>query len=254
LPSAQHDAQDIAGLYESSRRIEHGFLSFFYLLQQTSIGANADGTISAPGGPGAGGDVKMKEVGPQIWREENGTREIALRDVDGVKTVMDSTDPTSVLQAVPFARSETLNLPVLLGSVAVLVWSLVLWPLSWLLRRGDHAQAGADAEVRRLRLFQRFACVVAVAYLGAWVMLLLPVLSLQLQFYSFRIDTIVFLMECAGALLIAAAAASLWVTWRLFNAQTPRLSLIWNGLVSVALLGLVWISVMGGLQGINLNY
>ena len=37
LPTAKQDARAIAGLYESSRRVQHGFLSFFYLLQQTSI-------------------------------------------------------------------------------------------------------------------------------------------------------------------------------------------------------------------------
>src|SRR5262245_8941104 len=44
LDSASKDAQRIAGRYESSRRVEHGFLSIFYLLQQLVITANADGT------------------------------------------------------------------------------------------------------------------------------------------------------------------------------------------------------------------
>ena len=254
LPSASHDAREIAGLYESSRRVEHGFISFFYLLQQTSIGANADGTITAPKGEGVEGESTFEEIAPQIWREVHGTRELALRDAGGVKTVIDSQDATSVLQAVPLARSQALNLPILLGSAAVLLWTLVLWPLSWLLRRGDRAEIGVGPEIRRLRLYMRGATLVDVVYLGAWTALVLPLLSLQLQVYSYKIDAIVLVMELAGVLPIAAAIVSIWVTWRLFEHRAPWLSMIWSVFVSAAMLGIVWIGWMGGLLGVNLNY
>jgi hypothetical protein len=45
LATASSDAQTIAERYQSSRRVEHGFLSVFYLLQQSVITANSDGTI-----------------------------------------------------------------------------------------------------------------------------------------------------------------------------------------------------------------
>ena len=254
LPSSQHDAQEIAGLYESSRRVEHGFISFFYLLQQTPISANADGTITAPKGEGVDGETKFTEVGPQIWREADGARELALRDVGGVKTVVDSHDPTSVLQPAPLLRSESLNLPILLGSFGVLLWTLVLWPLSWILRRGERAELGVSPEVRRYKLYVRVATVVGVVYLGAWTVLLLPLLNLQIQAYTYRLDSVVLVMELAGVLPIAAALASIWATWRLFEKRAPWLSLIWSGVVCAALLGVVWISWMGGLLGVNLNY
>jgi CubicO group peptidase (beta-lactamase class C family) len=254
LSSAPQDAQKIAGLYESSRRVEHGFLSFFYLLQQSSIGANADGTITAPPGPGGQSEVSFREIGPQIWREKNGTRELALRDVDGVKTVIDSTDQTSVLQAVPFFRSQSLNLMVLLASVAILFWSLVLWLVSPLLRRGEPARSEATPALRRSRLTMRCAALVDIVYLGAWIMLFLPILSLQIEVYGHRLDPVVLVLECSGLLAIAAAGVGLWSTWRVFKEGAPLLSKIWSIAVSLALLGVVWIGAMGGLIGINLNY
>jgi CubicO group peptidase (beta-lactamase class C family) len=253
LPSAKQDAQAIAGLYESSRRVQHGFLSVFYLLQQTSIADKGDGTIAGPGAPGED-SATFEEVGPQIWRVVHGTREIALRIIGGVKTVIDSEDPISVLQAVPFQRSETLNLPVLLFSAGVIFWTLILWPLAWLIRRGDRAELGIGPEIRRARLWLRGAALADAVYLGAWAMLMLPILSLQVQFYSFRIDGLVLTMELAGIVPLIAAGVGLWTTWRLFGLRTPRLSLLWSTLVAAALVGIVWISVMGGLQGVNLNY
>src|SRR5205814_2748047 len=71
LPSAQQDAQKIAGRYETSRRVEHGFLSVFYLLQQTVIGADLDGTITAPKFL-AQGEAHFREVAPNTWQEVGG--------------------------------------------------------------------------------------------------------------------------------------------------------------------------------------
>jgi len=112
LASAPADAQKIAGRYESSRRIEHGFLSIFYLLQQATINANGDGTIDAPKAFEPG-NTRYREVAPNIWREVDGTRQLALESVNGVKTVVDSENPTSVLQEVPGHRAAPFNLTVL---------------------------------------------------------------------------------------------------------------------------------------------
>ena len=169
---------------QSSRRIEHSFLSFFYLLQQSTIAANANGTIVAPPAPGQENSATFREVAPDLWREIGGTRELALQTVDGVKTVVDSEDPTSVLQAVPAQKSATLNVAVLLGSVAILFWTLVLWGLSPLLRRGDRAQTGISPEIRRLRLIARLAAAFDAIYLVGWAMLMRPLLTNDLQVFS----------------------------------------------------------------------
>lgn len=252
LPSAQRDAQAIAGHYQSSRRIEHGFLSLFYVLQQTQIVARPDGAIIGPGR--LQGHAVFHEIAPQRWREVGGTRQLALTTVSGVKTVVDSEDPISVLQAVPAWRSAPLNLAIFLGSLVVLIWTLVLWPLSALLRRGERAESGLSLEVRRVRLVGRFLALGAGVYLAAWYMLLKPVLDLQLEVYSPRIDVVVSALEILGFLTIPAAAVSIWVAWRMFVLKAPWLSRIWSVLLSAALVGVVWLAVIGRLIGFNLNY
>ena len=254
LASAPQDAQQIAGLYESSRRVEHGFLSLFYLLQQETITANADGTIVAPPAPGQSGDSKFREIGPQLWREVGGTRRLALQTVGGVKTVVDSEDAVSMLQAVPFLRSSSLNLPILLASIAILFWTLVLWPLSPILRRGDHATIGVAPELRRLRLFMRGAALLDVVYLVAWAMLLTPILSTQVQFYGTSLDPVVRTLQIAGLFVIAAAGVGIWVTWKTLKLDAPWLSRLWTIAEAAALLGIVWIGVLGNLMSFNLNY
>jgi CubicO group peptidase (beta-lactamase class C family) len=250
--SAAADARKIAGRYESSRRIEHGFLSVFYLLQQTVIGANADGTISAPNQLEPG-EARFREVAPDVWHEIDGTRRLALRDASGVKTVLDSEDPTSVFQEVPARRSAPLNLTVLVGSFLVLAGAVLLWPVSYLVRR-HYRPTGQPVEKRRMRTLLRVAAAFDVVWLIAWSAVLTPVLSIQLDFYSTGHDPLIRTLQIAGLIVIALAVAGIWSAWRLFRMRVSWPSRIGNGLIAVALIGLVWIGFIGGLLSFNLNY
>ena len=252
LASAVADAQRIAGSYQSSRRVEHGFLSLLYLLQQSTITAHPDGTITAP--EATGGIATYREIGPQRWRKVGGQQTLMLTEVDGVKTVIDSENPVSVLQEGPATRSSTLNLGVMLFSVATLMCALLGWPLGALLRRADRATSGATPDVRRLRRLQRGAVVVALLYLGAWFLLIMPLLSTDVAVYRTAIDWVVGLLEVSGLLAIGAAGVGVWVAWRMQRTGASRLTRVWAVLVALALLGMVWLGVVGQLMTWNLNY
>jgi CubicO group peptidase (beta-lactamase class C family) len=253
LPTAVADAQVIAGRYESSRRIEHGFLSLFYVLQQSSIAANPDGTISVPG-MFTPDPVTYREIGPQLWRRAGGTQQLMLQTVSGVKTVVDGSDPTSVLQAVPLRRSSVLNLTVLIVACLILVWTLLAWLLSPWLRPPKNIPDNVVQQVRRLRLLLRAAAAFDVVYLICWFMILRPTLNLELDFYSSGLDPIVGTLEAAGLLAIAAAALGIWSAWRLSRLDIPRKLPLWASVTAAGLLGVAWIGFIGGLIRFSLNY
>ena len=253
LPSANSDAQQIAGRYQSSRRIEHGFLSALYLLSQTVIVANPDGTITTPDEL-SGGLKTYREIAPQLWREMGGTHELALSHVDGVKTVSDSENPVSVLQEASFVHSAPLNLTVLLLSLVVLLSTLLLWPISALLRRADRASSGTSAEVKRLRLYQRLAVAFDAVYLFAWFKLIQPILNNDVAIYNSSLDGVVRSLQVSGLLVVAAAVVGVWAAWRMFRVEASRLSRSWSVLIALALLGVVWVGVIGQLMSWNLNY
>ena len=253
LPTALADAQRIAGRYESSRRVEHGFLSLFYVLQQSVIAANPDGTISVPG-MFTPDPVTYREIGPQLWRRAGGNQQLMLQTVSGVKTVVDSEDPTSVLQAVPLRRSSALNLTVLIVACLILIWTLLAWLLSPWLRPPKNIPDDLIAQVRRLRLLLRAAAAFDVVYLVCWFMILRPTLSLELDFYSSSLDPIVGTLEAAGLLAIAAAMLGIWSAWRLFRLNIPRRLPVAGFVTAAALLGVAWIGFIGGLIRFSLNY
>lgn len=252
LASAASDAQKIAGRYQSSRRVEHGFLRMFYLLEQTVITANPDGTITAPGGPGE--MVSYREVGPQLWRKVGGSQMLALKDIDGVKTVIESENPVSVLQEASFLHSSPLTLTVLVLSLLVIVATLVLWPLGAVLRRADRASSGASPELQRLRKVQRLAAAVSLAWLVAWIILIQPILNTDFGMYNSSNDWLVGAVELSGVLAVAAAAAGVWAAWRMLRSDASRLARTWGVLVALALLGFVWIGLVGQMLSWNLNY
>jgi CubicO group peptidase (beta-lactamase class C family) len=253
LPTAPADAQIIAGRYESSRRIEHGFLSLFYVLQQSVISANPDGTISVPG-DFSPEPLIYREIGPQLWRRAGGSRQLMLQTVGGVKTVVDGGDPTSVLQAVPLKRSSVLNLTVLILACLILIWTLLAWLLSPWLRPLKSIPEDLAAQVRRLRLLLRAAAAFDLVYLIGWFMILRPTLNLELDFYSSSLDPIVGTLEAAGLLAIAAAVLGIWSAWRLSRLNVPRRLPLWGFVTAAGLLGVVWIGFIGGLIRFSLNY
>ena len=253
LPTALADAQLIAGRYESSRRIEHGFLSLFYVLQQSVISANPDGTISVPG-MFTPEPVTYREIGPQLWRRAGGSQQLMLQTIGGVKTVIDGGDPTSVLQAVPLKRSSVLNLTVLILACLILIWTLMAWLLSRWLKPPKNISEDLVAQVRRLRLLLRAAAAFDVVYLVCWFMILLPTLNLELDFYSSSLDPIVGTLEAAGLLAIAAAVLGIWSAWRLSRLNIPRKLPFWGFVTAAGLLGVVWIGTIGGLIRFSLNY
>jgi len=252
LASAAADAHKIAGRYRESRRVEHGFLSVFYLLQQTVIGAKPDGTIVAPRVLESGQDT-FAEVSADLWREVGGTRELALRTVDGVKTVIDNEDPISVLQPVPFLRSAPLNLTILCGALLIIALTVVLWPISAIIR-WRYRRPAASKEVRRLRTLIGVAVILVVVYVIAWILLLSPVLSVKLWVYSWRLDPVVRMLQLAGVLVVAAVAVGVWALWRISRLQSTRIAWVRNAALAAALLGIAWFAFMGRLLSFNLNY
>jgi CubicO group peptidase (beta-lactamase class C family) len=253
LATAIAHAQVIAGRYESSRRIEHGFLSLFYVLQQSVISANPDGTISVPG-VFTPDPVTYREIRPQLWRRAGGSQQLMLQTIGGVKTVVDGGDPTSVLQAVPLKRSSVLNLTVLILACLILIWTLLAWLLSPWLRPPRNIPDDLVAQVRRLRLLLRAAAAFDVVYLVCWFMILQPTLRLDLDFYSAGLDPIVGTLEAAGLLAIAAAVLGIWSAWRLSKLNIPRGLPVGGFVIAAGLLGVAWIGIVGGLIRLSLNY
>ena len=251
MPTARADAAKIAGRYESSRRVQSGFMSLFYVLQgQETLTVLPDGDVTLSSSPGK----SFRETEPGRWREVGGERVLTSGVIDGVASLRDSRDPVGVLQRTPLLRNAAVNGLVFLLSLAALLTAAAAWAIGAGARL-VYRQPAALAE--RERLVQQLARIFVVAdlvYLVAWSQVLGPILGQQVWFYTSALDPVVRAMEIAAIVPLCGAAAGF------ANASLALISqrgwAMKAGAVAgaAALVGVPWIAFVGGLMSLTLNY
>lgn len=244
------DAEDIAGRYQSSRRIETAFLKMIYLLQQAKIVANDDGTISFESDP----DEKYTEVAANLWRSDEDGHELYVTRVDGVLTIIDSDNPSSVLQAVPLTDDGGVTLFVLGVSLGVLVLVLLAWPIGWRYRRLYRQTLGLPADLSRARMLVRVAALADLVYLVGWYFAFQPIFVNELDVYGTTLDALLRTMQFAGVVPLAGAALGVWNSWLTLRSDRHWAAKLGNLLLALALLGVVWAAWAGNLFSFNLEY
>jgi hypothetical protein len=250
VSGAREDAQLIAGRYESSRRIESTFLKVFYLLDQTVITANEDGSINVPTFP-ENKPKRYREVAPLVWHEDGGQHSVALVGQGQSRTIFSGDDPSSVLQPVTFWKSAALNLPLLLGAVVVLLIAVVLWPISALIRWKYHVQPEAISKNLLPTRILRAAAIFDLLYLLGWVRVLSPILSSRLEGYNEGLDPFIRLLQVGGILVLANAGVGVWAASR----KSPKWTVLAGRIVTaLALVAIAWIGLGEKLISFNLNY
>jgi len=250
IADALQHAQALAGNYQSSRRIETAFLKLFYLLNQSKVIANEDGTISV----NSPEDGKFREIAPNVWRDEESDHTLFVEKVNGRLTIADSRNPTDVMHAAPFTANANLNLFVFLGSLVVLLLALIAWPIGWCYRR-YYGQSLALAGKQRLAYrLSRLAALGDLLYLAAWYQMLAPLLQMQVEAYGPAMDGTLRALQIAALVPVVGALIGLWNLELSLLSKRPFLAKFGNLLLALALLGMVWIAWTGGLISLNLEY
>jgi CubicO group peptidase (beta-lactamase class C family) len=250
IASAKGDAAAIAGRYETSRRVETGFISLFYLLQQDAVTANEDGTVGVSSIEGK----RFREVAKNLWREVDGTRQLLVTQVGGRRAIVDSQNPVGVMQAVPLARNAVVFQLILGASLLVLLLTVIVWPIAWRIRRRYAAPPVATGRARTLRRLTRIAALADLVYLFGWYRVLAPILDQHVEAYNGTLDGTIRVLQVAAIIPIAGAVIGVW------NAvESVRRPFDWGVrvravIVALALVGFLWIAYLSRLIGWSLNY
>ncbi|MFC3052151.1 serine hydrolase domain-containing protein [Kordiimonas pumila] len=250
IASALSDAKALAGKYRSSRRIQTAFLHILYILDQTTLIANDDGTVHFSSQP----YKKYAKTAPNLWQEINGDDAFFVSVVDGVKTLSDMKNPTSVLQEVPLIYNSTLNNVIFLGSIAIMLLALIAWPVGWWLRRIYNqllSLAGKPLLTHRLTLG---FMIVNLIYLFGWYLAVKPLLATQLDIYTPEFDGYLRLLQVSAIIPILGSCIATYNA--LLALKSDR---YWAGkLVSIfyalAMIGILWVASLGGFVSFTLEY
>jgi CubicO group peptidase (beta-lactamase class C family) len=255
LADSAADASAVTGTYWSSRRSETTVLSATSMLGESKLVVNHDGTISLNAAKDfAGSPRTFREVGPMLFREEHGQSELAfIRNYAGQQIIVTDV-PVHVWQPVPWRKNKTLNLGVLIASLAIFALTLLFWPINAMLRRHYAERLSLSANYRRVRRLMRAACalnILLLVALGIW----LSMVDSNIGLLSSRFDGRVRALQLLALVDVLGAFVGIWyfvVSWREFDLWFW--TRIWNSLLMLACIGYAAFLLNWHFLSFSLNY
>lgn len=244
------------GRYQSSRRAATSFLAVLGLLSQTPVAVSSDGTLMIPPLTGLNGKPKAwREVDDFVWREVGGRERLAARVVDGRVQAfgLDALGGIAMLQPVPAWKSSAWILPALLGSVAVLLYEVLSWPIVTLVRRHYGIASSLAGPAQLSRRLVRVVALVYLAFLVGWLALLQAV-DADYAFAAGNLDPWLALLHAVGMLGVAGTAVAVWNTWRTFKSDARWGSRLSAVVVAAACLAITWFAITFNLIRFSLDY
>ena len=249
--SAEH-AKMLAGNWLNSRRAESNFYALASLIGQVTVSVDAKGQLIVPAGRDLNGKpAKWVETAPFVWHNADGHGRLAAQ-VEGGKVVrwsIDGISPFMVFDRAPASKSAGWIKPALYLGFAILLITLLQWPVSALVRR--HYKAPLMLQRRALLAYRgvRVAAGLVLAVVTAWVVSLSTLKALP----SF--DPWLWLLQIAG--LIIFVGGVLLAAWNLRLVRQEKrgwFRTLWAVLVLLAMLLTLYVAWTFGLIAMTVNY
>jgi hypothetical protein len=254
--AAEH-ARMMVGHWEVSRRSVSNFINILNLVGQVEVTLDDKGELMVPALKGPGGAVqKWDEIAPFVWRDRTGHDRLAAQVVDGkvVRWSFDLISPFMVYDRVPAIRSAGWLLPALYASIAVLLLTVLYWPVSWLIRRRYAAPIGVTGRALKAYRATRIMALLVLAVLGGW-MAAITMLFGDISMLTAGADTMLWFLQISGAIvfvgMVGIAAWNAWLTWRDGRRWTRKL---WSLLILGAGLIVLYTASAYSLLAMTVNY
>lgn len=257
LDSALEHGRQIAGSYLPSRRAEGSFVALGNLLGQGKLTVNPDATVTLSALKGLNGEPKRwREVAPFRWREVDGSAQLVAKLEGGIIKFLASDDipPVAVWQPVSALDDAAWNLPLLLVTCVILVFTLIAWPVAAVIRRRKGTPLAMTRGQKRRRIATRFVILATGLSLFGWVVFLL-LASTDLALLADGSDGFLRLLQ---ALAVVAVLGLVLVMWSfieiLRRVEVNAWSKVGQGLVTFACAASVWFILRFDLLRVQLSY
>jgi len=219
------------------------------------VAVNEDGTISVAGVNGFGGaPKKWREIAPYVWQDSESTERMAADVANGQVTrfSMEPYAPIMVFQRLSSWRA--LSMPLMAASLAIVLLTVLAWPISALVRRHygvRYALSGVDARAHRLA---RIGALLSLLAVGGALGLVASMFA-KLEMTSPDTDWIINVVRLfATVALPLGAAFSLWNAKVVVTGRRKLLAKLWALLVAASCLFLLWLGFAQHLIGYGANY
>jgi CubicO group peptidase (beta-lactamase class C family) len=224
----------VEGKYLSSRRAQTTILrALWWVLAETSVSRNADGTIEVDSIKDFSGQPKRwRRLGHGQFRESGGDQLLVFKPDASGNLELITEDPVEIFQRVPWNRNKTF-LSLSLGLAAlVFAVTIILWPVVALVRRRYGRKVELVPAQRRLRWLTKLACVLDLVALLAFAGTMVYGFS-NLTLFSHRFDP---WFRCLQLLFVAGVVLALVMLYGSFQLWRTTRKTWWSTTYTVALL------------------
>lgn len=253
VEEAANHAKELAGFYKSSRRFDTSFLSITTFLGEPKVVANSNGTISIDPLKGANGALKKyEEISPYLYREVHGQDKVGFKKDAAGNWQFQLDYPFFVFQRVGPLQNKTFNIVVLAFGLGVLGLTVLLWPVAAIVRKHYGKPLNYGPSQSRFRLLARLVCILFCVFYVGWFSVLsmsddpngingLPpwIIAFGMLGVLCTIGTI---LACVNAFR-SIREPGRWVWTKLYDV-----------VLAVACLGLVWFAFAWNLMNFNIHY
>lgn len=256
LATAVEHGALLAGRYLSSRVPASSFLSMLNLPSQFTLSVDQEGRLVTPAFKDlAGQPRRWREVAPFIWRDVNSGSRLSAAMQDGKVRWLatDETAPIMVFLPVPAWQSAAWNLPLFGFSCAVLLASLLLWPVGALLNRHYGKPSTLAPAARRAFRWSRVAALLHLLFYAGWFWVLQR-MNDSIANMNDGLDGFLRIVQVCGVLALLGLVpmlANACYAWRSGNGWWRKL----NSLALVAAgMATIWFAFSLHLLNLHLNY
>jgi CubicO group peptidase (beta-lactamase class C family) len=255
--TAYAHAQQVAGQYESSRHSVSNFFGLTDLISPSKITANPDTTITLPYLTALNGEPKhWREIRPFVWQEVDG-KNVAGAKVENGRVEMlsgDEISPFIVFRPTVWWKSPSWLLPLAEFSLAVLLLTLIAWPLAALARRRYGATFPLQGRARSAYRWVRIAVVGLLLLLAGWTWQIQR-MSTEVAALTSKSDPWLWLLQLLGLVVfLGAAGVALWNARLAWSGRRAWGSQLWSGLLVLATVTMLYIAVVFKLVAFDINY
>jgi len=253
--SAAHAAL-LAGHWVNSRGSRSNFLAAVDLIGQVKTGTDPKKGLITPLKGLNGAPREWVEIAPFVWQDVHSHERLAAEVVNGkaVRWSIDGISPFMVFERAPWYHNAAWLLPTFIGSLIALVLTVVLWPVTAIVRRRYGATLALDPAALRTYRFSKIGALLLLAATGVWAYTLSSLLGSNGNLTA-SFDPMIHFAQLFGVLAFLGGLVLILLNLRAVWGGTRRWpAKLWSIVLAVSASICVWIAFTFNLFGLTASY
>jgi hypothetical protein len=222
---------------------------------ETKVFVNDDGTVSASDLKDMNGEPKkFREIAPMEFRDVHDQDRVAFKR-DGSGALVAVIDfPFMVFRKAAWYENSALHLPLAIGSLSVMLLTIVLWPVGTLIRKHYGRPLNLTPPQQRLRFWIKVVCILNLLFALGYV-IFFTVAFKDIGMLSPRGNPWIRMIQIVGWLGVLGTAVALynaWHSWR--DSQRWIWARLSDVVIALACVGFTWFIFAWDLLHWSLKY